>query len=318
MSFVDYVIPAGFRSGRMKRLAERLARLEAKLQQTRQQRDDARNKVRATAEELKALHRRHMTDADRCRAQVLRTLERAPADLASLAGKPGAVSSLIDPEDDMIWSSSTELYFRIGMDGARLTAAAVRMGRDGVPPRRVLDIPCGHGRVLRWLRALYGEAEIVCCDIQEHGAAFCAAEFDAEHLPAAVPPSALDPGKRFDAVFVGSLLTHLPREEFCAFIRRLGVWLEPDGVGVITTHGKEVFDKFRNGLDLGVRCDNGPLVEEFAREGFCYVPYRDTPDYGVSFSTREFVERMVASAGMRTIGRDVWDGFQDATFVSRT
>ena len=43
----------------------------------------------------------------------------------------------------------------------------------------ILDLPCGHGRVLRWLRAHYPYANLTACDLDRAGVDFCAKQFGA-------------------------------------------------------------------------------------------------------------------------------------------
>ena len=45
--------------------------------------------------------------------------------------------------------------------------------------RRVLDFGCGHGRVMRVLRAAFPDAELVACDIDQDAVSFCAETFGA-------------------------------------------------------------------------------------------------------------------------------------------
>lgn len=42
---------------------------------------------------------------------------------------------------------------------------------------RILDFGCGHGRVMRWLRAAYPNARITGTDVDKGGVDFCAATF---------------------------------------------------------------------------------------------------------------------------------------------
>src|ERR1700729_3189423 len=43
----------------------------------------------------------------------------------------------------------------------------------------ILDLPCGHGRVTRWIRAAYPDAKLTACDILTDGVDFCADTFGA-------------------------------------------------------------------------------------------------------------------------------------------
>ena len=46
--------------------------------------------------------------------------------------------------------------------------------------RRVLDFGCGHGRVMRVLKAALPDADLVACDIDEDALSFCAETFGAQ------------------------------------------------------------------------------------------------------------------------------------------
>src|SRR4051812_20897648 len=55
----------------------------------------------------------------------------------------------VDPHDAMHVGDG-EHYLRVGLSAMRCIRAAT-----AGTPRRILDLPCGHGRVLRMLRAAY-------------------------------------------------------------------------------------------------------------------------------------------------------------------
>ena len=77
------------------------------------------------------------------------------------------------------------------------------------PPPRILDFPCGHGRVLRYLRAEFPQAEITACDLLRDGVDFCAANFGAIPVYSDPDPSRIGlPRDAFDLIWVGSLFTH--------------------------------------------------------------------------------------------------------------
>src|SRR5688500_9262413 len=74
----------------------------------------------------------------------------------------------------------------------------------------ILDLPCGHGRVARHLRAAYPTARLFVSDLDEDGAKFCADAFSATKLPSKPNFDDIQFNRTFDLIWVGSLITHLP------------------------------------------------------------------------------------------------------------
>jgi hypothetical protein len=63
----------------------------------------------------------------------------------------------ISPRDRMVRRSTAEHYFRVGLEALQYIQVAVVAAGTGAP-NRILDLPCGHGRVLRMLRAAFPKA----------------------------------------------------------------------------------------------------------------------------------------------------------------
>src|SRR5919109_3533527 len=78
------------------------------------------------------------------------------------------VSHRISPRDLMA-RDHLDHYFRVG-EGA-INEIERLLDNE---PERILDLPCGHGRLMRWLRAAYPYAEIVGCDLDPDAVNFCA------------------------------------------------------------------------------------------------------------------------------------------------
>src|ERR1700741_2605589 len=87
----------------------------------------------------------------------------------------GKVSTEIHPADQM-WNTGQEWYFSVGESALRVLRLAV--AASWLPDvRSILDLPCGHGRVARYLRAVYPKAELYFCDLDQSGVEFCANTF---------------------------------------------------------------------------------------------------------------------------------------------
>ncbi len=83
--------------------------------------------------------------------------------------------------------------------GLLLCERALRMAGVGTP-RRVLDLPSGHGRVLRFLCGAYPDATIVGADIDPDAVNFCSKTLGATPLQSANPLSSVDLGEPYDLI----------------------------------------------------------------------------------------------------------------------
>ncbi len=84
----------------------------------------------------------------------------------------------VSPDDGM-WRISPDAYFEIG--ASALSGIEEVLDRSGVEQvDSILVLPCGHGRVLRWLTARFPDAAITACDINRSAVDFCVRTFGAE------------------------------------------------------------------------------------------------------------------------------------------
>src|SRR5689334_9873650 len=65
--------------------------------------------------------------------------------------------------DDMLMKGWEHQYFAVGADALRLILLSMSTAgkRDF---KSILDLPCGHGRVMRYLKARFPEARLTACD----------------------------------------------------------------------------------------------------------------------------------------------------------
>jgi SAM-dependent methyltransferase len=174
-------------------------------------------------------------------------------------------------------------YFAVGAEALRHSMAALLVNRRPLPSR-ILDFPCGSGRVTRHLRAMFPDAEIGACDLYSPHIDFCASQFDAVPILSRENLNELDVGL-WDLIFCGSLLTHLPDEQFRQSIDFMARSLSPSGIAIVTLEGRH---------SVHIQDHKWKLIDDerfavaragFDREGFGFV------DYAHAFRSENFGEQ---------------------------
>lgn len=194
----------------------------------------------------------------------------------------------ISPLDGM-YQGNLLHYFNVGQSAIRwIRLALLAAGTPDV--KRILDLPCGFGRVLRVLRAEFPSAEIVACDLEREGVDFCAEVFGATPVYSVTEPEQIPLVGEFDLIWCGSLLTHLAADRWVLFLKRFESSLAAGGVVVFTTHGRGVADRMRRGDSAyGLRAEAlNTVLQQFHSVGFGFQPYVDSSDsnnYGISVSS---------------------------------
>jgi SAM-dependent methyltransferase len=143
------------------------------------------------------------------------------------------VDPTISPTDPM----NNQWYLDVGRYAVETMVAACVSARIR-DVKTVLDLPCGHGRVLRHLVHFFPTAEFYACDLDKEGVDFCASHFAAHPVYSKPDLTELDFGTKFDVIWVGSLFTHVPRNVACSWARHLASLLTETGIVVATFHGR--------------------------------------------------------------------------------
>jgi len=318
----DYFLPSFFRAAKtVKRLEARVEELKGSLSSVKEERDRFKERAHTAEESLRQSQRKFESDPIRCAHFLDQAVSSLPPELEVFREDFRQVSPLIDIEDDMIWSTAPDLYFKAGIDAMRIVAKVCEDYLDR-SPESILDLPCGHGRVMRWLRRAYPDAKLAGCDTQEHGVAFCESQFGSAPIKATAKPSELVTDSIFDVFWIGSLFTHLPESEFVAFLNHLPNLLNVGGIVIFTTHGEEAMTRLRNGDNFHLHhFDKEAIEANYKKSGFDFVPYKKYPDYGVSFSSREFVEQHIGKCPnleALSLAEDIWSNLQDVHICRRT
>lgn len=184
---------------------------------------------------------------------------------------------------DRTFEADRDHYFAVGRSAlhcvkvAMLTAAIETFGD-------ILDLPSGHGRVLRHLQAAFPKARLTASDIEIDAVDSCAKTFGATPIYSQKSPQDIRLPREYDLIWVGSLLPHLDKERCIEFLEFFRGALSPKGVLLFTMHGRTVAKRLREGgATYGLSAEDIPRVlRDYADRGFGYANYPKEIEVGIS------------------------------------
>jgi SAM-dependent methyltransferase len=220
-------------------------------------------------------------------------------------------------------------YYSVGADATRVIVNAL-LANSRQPPQSILDFPSGSGRVTRHLRAFFPEARIVASDLYDDHLDFCREAFEIDCILSQVNVNKLDFGEKFDLIFCGSLLTHLPEALFSDTINLLGRSLSDSGIAVVTLHGRFSDHLQATRPNFYLPDENYEVAAEGVRRtGFGYVDYTHNvlqgifdkeEGYGIALVRPHWVMRLLEPrTDLRLLGyvERGWDIHQDVLIFGR-
>ncbi len=229
----------------------------------------------------------------------LEDLFQGAADYGALyrAYRESEVKRKIHDKDLMIGHSNPrtwEYYFEVGEDALRIICGQLMQNRRPAP-QSILDLPCGHGRVMRHLRVFFPEAEIVACDLYHEMVDFCVKEFGVTGAYSNENFDEFELGRSFDLIWCGSLLTHLPAPLFKSCLRFMVRHLSDQGMAIATLHGRRslVIQKIDNKYLPDPQF--APAEADMRATGFGYVDYNNPTlfhaqeQYGITLTKPSWV-----------------------------
>ncbi len=229
----------------------------------------------------------------------------------------GPVLSTIDPRDEMYrfisdyWDwpyHETRMPHRVYAPRAYLASGEkhfrvveevfAQAGHPLPSVRSFLEFACGYGRMTRFLVHRVNPTRVTVSDISAAAVAFVSTTLGVQSFVSVADPRDLDHNARYEAIYVGSLFTHLNYEYWAAWLERLYSLLEDKGVLVFTTHSPRVLEELYG-------AGWAPQVKRNA-DGFSFLETNETHGrlatdyYGATFVTESFVRGVVQA---NTLGR---------------
>jgi SAM-dependent methyltransferase len=224
------------------------------------------------------------------------------------------VSSRIYYQDGM-YNEDGAHYYKVGLSAIHcIDEALARANLRDVST--ILDLPCGSGRVLRFLVHRFPDAEITACELASGAVEFCARTFGAQPALSALNLDEVSLGKEFDLIWCGSLVTHLNETGITALLKLFQRHLTTGGLMIFTTHGDFVHRRLpTQDFDYGL---TGEQIEQigidYPKTGYGFEDYPGEKDYGVSLTSPEWIRARVRElGGLREVyfKERGWDDHQD-------
>ncbi|GLS49793.1 hypothetical protein GCM10007885_26450 [Methylobacterium gnaphalii] len=172
------------------------------------------------------------------------------------------ISRWISDHDDM-WLGDFESYISDGETGVRaISEAMVLSGRTKF--QKILDLPCGGGRVTRLLKNFFPESQLWIGEIVDPLREDVSREFAAREL-IFNPDFSNVPTEKFDLVFSGSLLTHFDKDMYSNAINFYIEILNKGGIAVLSTHGRSDATRIFNSQEFPTVVSNYKKHRKFAK-----------------------------------------------------
>jgi len=215
---------------------------------------------------------------------------------------------------DGMYTGDGAHYFGVGLSAIRSIDQAIDAAGLG-EVKRILDLPCGHGRVLRFLVHRFPQAEITASDLDRKGVDFCARIFGAKAAYSNPKLEDFYLEGQFDLIWCGSLITHLDEAGIRALLGFFARHLRTGGVLILTAHGDRVIQRMREGeFEYGIPPHSiEPIIEAYRQWGFGFTDYPGQSGYGVSLTSHDWVYRTTAEIGLEEVYFQAhgWDDHQD-------
>jgi len=199
------------------------------------------------------------------------------------------VESTISHKDDM-YAGNVAHYFKVGLSAIQCIDSSIS-SIENPKINNILDMPCGYGRVLRFLCRRFPNANLTGMDIDENGIDFCTHTFGVKVIHSKKKLDLLTLGSKFDLIWCGSLLTHIETIFAVDLLHFFDRHLSVGGLLIFSSHGNSVCEDIKDGKKTYGLDEGGvsQLIRSYAESGYGYANYPGQADYGISVTSAEWL-----------------------------
>lgn len=237
----------------------------------------------------------------------------------------------IHPSDDM-YNGSIEHYFNCGKEFAKYAELVKKEFIHN--PNRILELPCGYGRVTRHLVNIFNHSNITSADIMPMAVDFTSKTFSVNGFKVSEPANEFNgiSNNSFDIAMMGSLITHFSEANTKTILNNFLSKITDNGVAIITTHGERAYERMINNDWFEITATDFELLKGSYESGeFGFANYSSDHSfekktvaevgdvYGVSLIPHAWMLRTTQSMGYEVVAHYPagWDNHQDVYFIKR-
>jgi hypothetical protein len=190
---------------------------------------------------------------------------------------------------------------------SELMVVLERVDRPLLTVHSMLEFACGHGRLTRHLKPILGD-RLSASDVVGDAVDFVGGRLGVTAWVSAMRPSAVEAPQSYEVVFALSLFTHLPVDQWPAWIEKLLSMTAPGGLLCFSVHSAAT------AAHHGVQFDD---------QGVCFIPSSESAqlsgaEYGTTFTHRQVLDKAVGQVVGRPpdhyLEQAFWSG-QDAVVI---
>ena len=213
------------------------------------------------------------------------------------------VSLKVSPSDMMYGPKDrAKSYLGAGLLAIRYIQAALEAAGQKGPIKSILDFPCGHGRVMRFLKIMFPDAVIVGGEIDSGAVDFCKRTFSAVGFVSTDDFAGIALQRKFDLIWCGSLITHIKEESTVALLDFFYRHLKDGGTCVFTTHGeliRKMIETKEGQSFLMAPGGEEQLLRDYKARGYGFANYRagQKRDLGTSLTSHARIVEMAQAVG---------------------
>lgn len=193
---------------------------------------------------------------------------------------------------DTMYMWDPAFYFEFGKQTLQSIEIALRLtNKTTLDIKKILDLPCGYGRIHRYLKSYFPSAQLTACDIDHDAVDFCKNTFDSVPVYSKEDLDQLQIKDKFDLIWCGSLLTHIDYKDWKSLLNFFSSHLSNDGILVFTVLGRPASRLMREPKNPYLLDESKikTVLEDYEKTGFGFVKYRGEKNYGISLASPSFI-----------------------------
>ena len=215
-------------------------------------------------------------------------------------------SIIISPLDNMFKGNYAH-YFQVGYSAVKIIQKIIKNKKI----LSILDYGSGYGRVTRFIKSSFYQAEVTCSDIDLKALKFVKDNLDVE----VYNPNELFKSKvKYDLIFAGSVITHLDMQKTHQLLNDFSKILNLGGYLIFSSHGEKVYERIKMKKNLYGLTEYGTskLINDYENNDYGYSNYPNQ-NYGISIIHETKMKQLINKNNLNFVyyEKSLWDNHHD-------